>query len=174
MVLICDANILIDLDIAGLTGPAFGLFRCAVPDLLFYEELAARHGHLLASGLELKELDSVRVIRLTALVLRHPRPGRIDLATLALAEAEGCPLLTGDASLRAAALLENVQVHGTLWLVEQLVKVGGLTLAGAIGAYERMRQAGRRLPWTEIEKQLSQFAADLQGVDSEESNSSER
>lgn len=161
--LICDANILIDLEIAGLAERTLGLFSCAVPDLLFYQELAERHGYLLHSGLELKELDPLQIARLMELVRKYPRPGRIDLATLVLAEAQGCPLLTGDASLRAAAAIENVEVHGTLWLVEQLVTRGGLSVTGAIAAYAELRSAGRRLPWAKVEAQLSQFAAAIEG-----------
>lgn len=157
MLLVCDANILIDLDIAGLIGPAFSLFRCSVPDILFHDELAERHGHLLGRGLELKELDASNITRLVDLIQRHPRPGRIDLAALTLAEAEACALLTGDDALRNAARKESVEVHGTLWLVGELLTRGGLSAADARAAYDRMRRAGRRLPWAEVERQLRDF-----------------
>lgn len=93
-----------------------------------------------------------------ALDLKHPRPGRMDLAALTLAEAEACPLLTGDAPLRAAARIEEVEVHGTLWLVEQLVGRGELSGTAATESYAKLRNAGRRLPWDEVEKQLSKFS----------------
>lgn len=54
--LISDANILIDVEVAGLTEVLFGLDHTfAVPDILYAEELAARHGRLIALGLEVME-----------------------------------------------------------------------------------------------------------------------
>ena len=84
----------------------------------------------------------------------HRRPGRIDLLALALAEQEGCALLTGDRHLRAAAEAEGVEVHGTLWLAEQAITAGALLPAELRELYRRMRDAGRRLPRQEVEAQL--------------------
>lgn len=36
--------------------------------------------------------------------------------------AETCPLLTGDAALRQTAESEQVEVKGTVWLIEELVR----------------------------------------------------
>lgn len=153
----CDANGLIDLDIAGLIDPAFSLFRCAIPDMLFHAELAERHGYLLERGLEIKQLEPSNIIRQIDLIQRHPRPSRMDHAALALAEAEECVLLTGDESLRKAAKEEAVEVHGTVWLIGELMTNGRLTVTEARDAYARMRRADRRLPWAEIDRQLVNF-----------------
>ena len=97
LLLISDANILIDIEIGGLAAPMFSLeYQFAVPDVLYYEELEERHSYMLEMGLVVKELDEAMVMRVSHLAAHYPRPGRIDLFALVLAANEECPLLTGD------------------------------------------------------------------------------
>jgi hypothetical protein len=43
---ISDANILIDVEVGGLLAPMFSLdYQFAVPDVLYFEELAEHHAH---------------------------------------------------------------------------------------------------------------------------------
>lgn len=156
LLLISDANILIDIETGGLLAPMFSMaYRFAVPDVLYYEELHEQHAGLLDMGLESMTLDSALVVRVTELVLRYRRPGRNDLFALALAEHEACPLLTGDRDLRAAAVSEGVEVRGTLWLMTEMVRVGKISAQLARVAYQRMRDSGRRLPWDQAEQMLA-------------------
>jgi len=156
--LISDANILIDVEIGGLVAPMFSLdYRFSVPDVLFYEELDEQHGYLVEMGLEIRELDERMVARVSELAGQYKRPGRYDLFALVLAAAENCPLLTGDKDLKAAAESENVDVRGTLWLVEEMVRAGKISVQIARNAYQRMQVHGRRLPWKEAEERLTQF-----------------
>jgi predicted lipoprotein with Yx(FWY)xxD motif len=56
LLLISDANILIDIDTGGLVAPMFSLdYRFAVPDVLFAEELEEQHSYFLGMGLASKE-----------------------------------------------------------------------------------------------------------------------
>jgi hypothetical protein len=58
MLLISDASILIDIECGELTSAMFSLpWQFAVPDILFEEELAERHGHLMQFGLISKTMD---------------------------------------------------------------------------------------------------------------------
>jgi predicted nucleic acid-binding protein len=154
--LISDANILIDAEIGGLVAPMFSLdYRFSVPDVLFYEELDEQHGYLLDMGLEVRELDERMVARVFDLAGQYKRPGRYDLFALVLAAEENCPLLTGDKDLKAAAESEHVEVRGTLWLVEEMVRTGKISVQIARNAYLRMQVHGRRLPWKEAEDRLA-------------------
>jgi len=154
--LISDANILIDVEIGGLVAPMFSLdYRFSVPDVLFYEELDEQHGYLIDMGLEVRELDDRMVARVFDLAGQYKRPGRYDLFALVLAAEENCPLLTGDKDLKAAAESEHVEVRGTLWLVEEMVRAGKISVQIARNAYQRMQVHGRRLPWNEAEDRLA-------------------
>jgi hypothetical protein len=152
---ISDANILIDIEVGGLLAPMFSLsYTFAVPDVLYVEELAEQHPHWRGMGLQVKNLPAACVDRVQTLSQKYKRPSRNDLFALALAESEGCPLLTGDAALRSAAESERIEVKGTIWLVSEMVRQHSITSTAAHTAFERMRAGGRRLPWGEIEKLL--------------------
>lgn len=115
LLLISDANILMDVEVGDLVAPMFSLgYEFAVPNVLYYEELEDQHAHLLDMGLQVRTLTDKGVGRVQSLSQTYSRPGRNDLFALALAESEQCPLLTGDAALRSAAEPENVVVMGTV------------------------------------------------------------
>ena len=158
--LISDANILIDMNAGGLLRSMFRLeFVFAVPDTLFEEELRKDHPNLRYLGLKTLELNGETVEHAARLVQKYGATGAgtNDLFALALAWQEECPLLTGDPKLRNAAVNEEVEVHGTLWLVEQVLNAGLIRPKRARQAYDAMREAGRRLPWEEVEEQLQRF-----------------
>lgn len=155
LLLISDSNILIDIEAGGLTASMFSLqYNFAVPDILFVDELQEHHGHLIAMGLQTKTLDGQTVARAMELINLYRKPSRTDLLALALAEHESCPLLTGDRYLRKAAAEEGVPVHGTIWLIEQMVRQGKTTVEVAEQAFESMRNNNRRLPWDLVGRSL--------------------
>ena len=150
---ISDANILIDVEVGGLLAPMFTLgYQFAVPDVLYFEELAEQHAHWRDMGLIVKSLPAEGVARVQVLSQKYKRPSRNDLFALALAEHEQCPLLTGDAALRSAAETEQVEVKGTVWLVTEMGRKQCITATVARAAFERMRERGRRLPWDVVER----------------------
>lgn len=162
MLLVSDANILIDFEDGGLIEALFQLqVELVVPDILWEDELSDQHGSLLDLGLGVRELSPAGVQRVVDLGQTYHRTSRYDLAALALAEQESCPLLTGDGALRAAAANEGVEVHGTVWLVEGLVLTGIIDAGQAHAAYEQMREAGSHLPWEVALPRLASLGTDL-------------
>ncbi|WP_055336245.1 PIN domain-containing protein [Ralstonia solanacearum] len=160
LLLISDANILMDVEVGDLVAPMFSLgYQFAVPDVLYYEELEGQYTHLLAMGLQIRTLASKSVERVQTLAQTYTKPGRNDLLTLALAEAEQCPLLTGDAALRQAAEAEQVDVRGTVWLIREMLHEGRITVTVARAALLKMRTSGRRLPWDAAAQMLVEFEA---------------
>jgi len=158
LLLISDANILMDVEMGDLVAPMFSLgYQFAVPDVLYYEELEEQHAHLLDMGLQTRTLSSKSVGRVQALSQTYAKPGRNDLFALALAEVEKCPLLTGDAALRQAAETEQVEVKGTVWLISEMVREQRITVTVARAALHKMRVNGRRLPWDAAEQVLVDF-----------------
>lgn len=102
-VLVSDANILIDMEEGGLLACFFQLpYDFIIPDILFEEELAHEHGHLLELGLTLESLSGEQMIQSSNLMAKHSKTSRNDLFALCLALDKGCPLLTGDKALRVA------------------------------------------------------------------------
>lgn len=158
LILVSDANILIDMEAGGLTAPMFSLnYQFITPDILYYEELEEHHPHLVGMGLVIKEMNDELVSKVNLLIPRYPKTSRNDIFSLVLAEHECCTLLSGDMALRTAANNENVQCKGTLWLLQQLLEQQKITPQIARAATEKMKQSQSRLPWDEIEKIISAF-----------------
>jgi predicted nucleic acid-binding protein len=81
----------------------------------------------------------------------------IDKTVLWKAKQLGCPLLTGDAKLRNEATEQGVKVHGSLWVVMQLVKHEIVDKKKGIEYLEKLRIINDRLPVEEIEKLIKKL-----------------
>jgi len=82
-----------------------------------------------------------------------------DLLALVLARALEATLLTGDRHLRRVAAQEGVDVHGTLWVLDEMVRLEVITPPQATQALERMLAQARRLPRAECQRRLRQWKA---------------
>lgn len=152
---VSDASVLIDIEHGNLTKAMFSLpWKFVVPDVLFEEELSDRHGHLLEFGLRTLTMNADLVMEAYNLRQKFAKPSVNDLLALALARHENCQLLTGDKALREVAAVFNVEVHGTIWLVEQMINMERVAVDVAFAGFERMKKTGSRLPWGEVEKIL--------------------
>lgn len=158
-ILVSDANIFIDMDVADLTRQMFRLDESfATPDVLYQEELAEQHSELPGLGLQIERLTATAISDVERMVILHQQNSVNDLMALALAKERQWPLLSGDRRLREAAVIERVEIHGTLWLVERLVTTKTISLSQAEVSFESMRNDGRRLPWTEVDVLLDRLS----------------
>jgi len=154
-VCVVDANILIDLHAGELLREFFRLpLRPMVPDVVLAELDIPDRKSLLSYGLEEVELSPAQVQMVVTLLGRYHRPSTNDLFALCLAREWGATLLTGDHHLRDAAVREGVKVHGTLWVLDELVRLGIVVPCRAAQSLEQMRASGGRLPTAECEKRL--------------------
>lgn len=129
----------------------------AVPDILFEQELNNPNYLLLGlSTLELTEESVNEVVRIKQ-ETASPAISTNDIFALCLAKQENCRLLTGDRALRMLSEDEGVQVHGSIWVIEQMLSTNLITVEQCENAYNLMRADGSRLPWGDIENQLNRF-----------------
>ena len=160
MLMISDANVLIDLEEGELIEQLFKLpFDIYCPDTLFYEELEEQHHSLLDLGLQLMELDDITVLEASRLILQYSKVSNNDCFALALAKSENCPLLSGDQALRKAADAEAVEVYGTIWIVERLIQRKIIDIHQAESAFNRMKDSKRRLPWKVFAETLDNLSS---------------
>lgn len=153
--LISDANILIDLEVCGLTAGFLSLpFEIGVPDFIFFEELQDQHPLLLKYGLKILDGDSDTISDTLKLSSRYKKPKRNDIYALSMAKHRNGVLLTGDMDLRNAAEQEGIVVHGTIWIIEELVKRNMITIGIAKQAYHVLEQSRRRLPFGDAHRRL--------------------
>jgi predicted nucleic acid-binding protein len=140
------------MEVAHLTSQMFALpYTFATPDILFYEELEEDHPNLLDTSLKILPLTSDTIEYTKSIVLKYPKASKNDLFALALAKQERCPLLTGDGALRKAGKQEEIQILGTIWIIDELIKHDIITKDEAMEAYDTMKDNKRRLPWELIE-----------------------
>ena len=158
LLLVSDACVLINIEDGKLTKEVFSLpYQLATIDFVFNDELADRHGHLLKYGLKLLRQNEEIVTLTTKLIATHKKPGRYDIAALALAKYKSLTLLTDDRDLRNAAKIEKVELHGTIWIVEELLRHKKIRKKTAIASFNRMKEAGSHLPELEIKNMLSRY-----------------
>ena len=157
VLIVSDANVIIDVEDGGVTNSMFSLTNTSfcVPDVLFEQELKKNHSYLLGLGLNLLTLSSESVERVFDLAQKHGKVSRLDLFALQLAKEKTALLLTGDKALCKVAAKYQIECHGTIWLVEYMIKQKVIHTTVARNAYERMRDAGSRLPWDKAEQRLN-------------------
>ena len=155
---VVDANILIDLHIGGLLREFFRLpFRLAAPDVII-AELHDPNGEMLTEyGLQSETLSGAQVQEVASLVARHRRVSANDLFALVLARTLKAMLLTGDRRLRQIAAQQGVVVHGTLWVLDEMVRLKVIAPPRAAQALEQMLAWGSRLPQAECQRRLQQW-----------------
>lgn len=96
------------------------------------------------------------MLKVADLAARYLRPSRQDLFALVLAETLGATLLTGDGALREAAREMGVEVHGTIWLLDQMMAHGIIDGQKRAQALRLMIDSGSRLPKDEVESRLDE------------------
>ena len=68
-----------------------------------------------------------------------------------------CPLLTGDKKLRNEAEDLNIEVHGSLWVIIELVEKEIVSHTKGVELLERLKLMNFSLPHDEIDKLLKRF-----------------
>lgn len=155
---VVDANVLIDLHIGGLLGEVFLLpLRLVIPDVVIAELQEPDGERLTEYGLQSETLSGDQVLEVVSLRARHRQVSANDLFALVLARALKATLLTGDRHLRRVAVQEGVDVHGTLWVLDEMVRLRVVTPSQAAQALERMLAQTRRLPRSECQRRLRRW-----------------
>lgn len=156
-IVVSDSSCLIDLRKASLL-EAFLELPCEIliPNTLFEDELLrftpAQKRMLVRSGLKVVDVPGEGVLRAQAVIRESPRLSIHDGFAFVVAEAhEGSILVTGDGQLRAVAESHGIEVHGVLWVVEEVYR-HGLEKPRALAAALRLLEedASVRLPRREL------------------------
>jgi predicted nucleic acid-binding protein len=155
---VVDTSVLIDLHVGRLLKPVFQLpLFLMAPDVLIAELQEPRGDLLVDYGLTRIELSGDEVQEVYRLATLYRGPSVNDLFALVAAKTMGALLLTGDRHLREAAEREGVLVHGTLWLLDEMLRLAVIPPLVAAQALERMLEKGSRLPWDECQTRFRQW-----------------
>jgi len=156
-----DTSTMLDLHVGGILLDVAKLgLRLVAPDFVIAQELLDPPGSELAEAgiLKAEELTAVELQDASNLHREHSRSlSYNDCGCLVLAEGRGLVLLTSEHKLRAVAEARGIQVRGTLWLMDEMLRLQHLTRARAAEALERMLAGGRRLPADECQRRLRRW-----------------
>ncbi len=157
---VSDTNIWIDFGRAGLLDALFELpFTYLSTDFVIGELTYPDPEDLRQRGLVSEGLNETEVAALYGLMAEHNNSSLADVSCYLLAKTKCLPLLTGDGRLRKQALKDGLEVHGALWLLDQLLVYAVVPPQRAAAALLTMRAAGARLPEAECLHRLAIWQA---------------
>lgn len=166
-VVISDSSCLIDLRKTSLLDAFVRLpYELLIPNTLFEEELlqfsATQKKALIRGGLKVVDLPGESVLRARQVARDMPHLSIHDGFAYALAESRpGCILLTGDGPLRTFARRQKIEVHGVLWVIDEL-HANAISAAGTLlAALQAMASDPTvRLPPQELAAYLKRYGGD--------------
>lgn len=128
-VLISDTSALIDLRKVHLIEAFLSLpYDFLIPDVILELELRSFSEDeidFLKRKVRVSSLTSQELQQVQALIPLHQALSEVDVFVLVTAKKHSdAILLTGDQRLRDLAEQESLEVHGVLWVIEELAKVG--------------------------------------------------
>lgn len=158
-----DANVLIDLELAGLFDLWFQTgIETHTTDLIRAELEEGGHeqavayftsGQVIEHGLSFEEIVAVSELEREV----GSKAKFNDCSVLFLAMKLDAMLLSGDKPLRKAGVERRIEVHGTLWIFDQLVERGMITGKVAAAKLEHLRSLERFLPESECQSRLKRW-----------------
>jgi len=160
-IIISDSSCLIDLHKAGLLEAIFDLpFSYAIPQPLFDEELLSisddEKAMLVEAGMDVTVLPGEHVVLAQTYYNDNRRLKLNDCFALVLAETtEDAILFTGDNPLRQLSESKEIETHGVLWAIDQMLEhtnIDPQLLLDALLLYERDPLV--RLPDGELRKRI--------------------
>ena len=145
-IIVSDTSCIIDLGKSSLVRAVLQLpYTFVMPDVLFDDELLnfgpIRKDELRALGFQVVELDPQGTSRAFEHFAQHQALAIHDCFALALAEQTAdCVLLTSDSALRRIASERGIEVHGILWTIDELERVGLATVRRLYDALRLLEQ----------------------------------
>lgn len=144
-IVINDTSCLVDLRKGGLVEAMLTLpfrfvvtFNVRVSELFDFNE--AEWERLEALGMETIDPPGAQVTEAAAIMARHRKLSFEDSLNFVVAHANHSSiLLTGDRALRSVAEQNGIEVHGILWIVEQLLQHRRADRIELIAAMEHWR-----------------------------------
>jgi len=125
-IVVSDSSCIIDLRNVSLLDVFLRLpYEILIANTLFEEErlkfTEAQKRALIRGGLKVIDLPGERVLRAQQVIRSAPRLSVNDGFAFALAESyPGSVLLTGDGCLRDLAVTHKIEVHGFLWILDEI------------------------------------------------------
>jgi predicted nucleic acid-binding protein len=162
-VAITDVSVLFDLFSVGVLPEFFGLdIEIYTTDFIYNEilqsdekdefELFVRGGQLRIIAVAETEHETISNMELT-----YSNRSFADKTALYTAIHMRCILLTCDEKLRKEAIKQKLEVHGSIWIIDQLVENDKINTKRAIEVIESLKTTNAWLPVDELDRRLNMY-----------------
>jgi predicted nucleic acid-binding protein len=108
-------------------------------------------------GLRIIGLGAEQILTIETLQAGHPELSPNDLSIFILALQHHSLLISGDGPLRELADSHNVEYHGTLWILEEMIHQELIAPQDAARALRTMLAKKRWLPRSESERLIKKW-----------------
>lgn len=150
---VIDASVIIDLHNGGIFANLTHIpLNFVTPDIVLAEHQNPSSDEVLRSGIHVEDLPGTLVQQVAELAPQNRKLSVQDRSAFVLARHHDCLLVTGDGRLRLLAEQQVIECHGTLWVMDEMIKHRILTPASASTALEMILAKNARLPTTECEE----------------------
>ena len=162
-IVVNDTNILIDLYNAGLLSHCkrldldFRTLDVVIKEIEEREQLDAVEQLIVSGTLRVDSLSSNQVERVFQMIGEYDGNCNLspeDISVMVYAKDNNCRLLTGDKTLRAKAIIENIQVSGVLYLTDLMTKENVIDSCEMAKALELLLSSNCRLPHKLIQERI--------------------
>lgn len=162
-VVVNDTNVFIDLQDIGLLEQFFRLpWEINTTDFVMLELLRDNQKEAVAAyesdgSLHIVKFEANEIIEISKLHRNSTPITNVSFTNCSVwfyAKRNNCILLTGDQKLRTSALHDGVEVHGTIYIFDELVACGILPEHLAAEKLTILKSINPRLPKNEIEKRI--------------------
>jgi predicted nucleic acid-binding protein len=159
---IVDATVLLDFIEGDIFNAFFSLpFEFLTSDIVAGEvSRSYSQDELTSRGLIIVELEEDEVLEIAALQSEHVALSPNDLSVYLLARKRSSLLISGDGPLRNLADFNEVEYHGTLWVLEEMVERKILSQQNAASALRTMLAGKRWLPRAECDKLIKKWESE--------------
>lgn len=163
---VVDANILVDLNNGNVLPLLFRLpIEATTPGPVLDEMVIPSQAALLQLGLLRAGMSLEQLQEAADQHAQEPRLSLGDWAAFIVVRDENLVLLTGDQRLRNLAQAHGVIVHGVLWVLDYLDRLGLLTGPALANSLQQMLDKGARLPKHEVAERRKRWVlGDERGI----------
>lgn len=153
-----DANYVFDLDAGGILDcPLYLGYAFLMTNFIAHEIQTISPERLRFCGLQIVDLEPGQVSDIYELAREHRGLSYRDLSAFVLARDTHSVLVTGDGHLRTMAEENDIECHGTLWMLDALVEGGILKGPRAADAVRTMQTNNRWLPKAECDARIQKW-----------------
>lgn len=154
LILLADANILIDMEHVDAIDILAKIAPCDVLDVVLeecdHESQPDIVNNILNSGITV--VETTQLLAQNAALRRTGKISTVDMMHICYAEQHGHIVLAGDRPLRERCAEEGVCVRGSFWIVEEAYRLALVEREELCRWLRVWPMVGRRLPATEINR----------------------